>query len=80
MRFRYLKLNTENAIKILSGLPTISAIDFSHNQINTIPDSQCALSLLALDLSYNTIEFPLISIQNYHNLIELNISNNKISE
>ena len=79
MRFRYQRLNTSHAEIILARLPTVTAIDFAHNQINLIPNSLC-YSLLALDLSYNSIELPVISIHNYRNLIELNLSNNKISE
>lgn len=64
--------------EIASALTTTPAIDLAYNAIDQIPRTMSAM-LIAVDLSYNSIERPIVLTSEFH-LLELNMSNNKITE
>ena len=77
-KYKFLQLKSSVAQGILTSLDTVHAIDLSHNVIDEFPH-HLSPNLIALDVSYNLIERPLILTSEF-NLMELNLSNNKIAE
>jgi Leucine-rich repeat (LRR) protein len=78
-------------VSSLSDLIDITAIDLSHNHITTFPSLKSSpTGLLALDISFNLLQRPIVrvlvgtgsspSLSPMSSLVELNLSNNRISE
>lgn len=77
-RYRYHNLTSILAEEIVGALSTTQAIDLSYNAIDQLPRTTSPI-LIALDVSYNAIERPIILHSDYH-LVELNMCNNRITE
>ena len=77
-RYRFQRLRFDVAQEILHSLENVQAIDLSHNDIDAFP-LYISENLIALDISFNLIERPIATHSTYH-LVELNLSNNSITE
>lgn len=77
-RYRYHNLTSILAEEIVGALSTTQAIDLSYNAIDQLPRTASPI-LIALDVSFNAIERPIVLHSGYH-LVELNMCNNRITE
>ncbi len=76
--YRNYYLTSILAEEIVAALRTTQAIDMAYNAIDQLPRIAFPM-LIALDVSYNIIERPIVMNAGYQ-LIELNMSNNRIVE
>jgi len=76
--YRNYYLTSILAEEIIAALSTTQAIDMAYNAIDQLPRTASPM-LIALDVSYNVIERPIVMNAGYQ-LIELNMSNNRIVE
>eukprot|EP01032_Pedospumella_encystans_P024611 gene24611-27832_t len=74
--YRNYHLTSILAEEIVGALSTTQAIDMAYNAIDQLPRKTSPM-LIALDVSFNIIERPIVMDAGYQ-LIELNMSNNRI--